>query len=288
MSKWRPSRPTRRWRKSTGRPVVTSTARLMSAAAAPAGRSATAAATHGRARTCSRTASPSVIASPRPTSGSAPRCSTRDAAALDLEEPRHDRDVDAELPAAAHEVEHHGVRRGREGDHDAVDAVVRDDALEIPARAEDRERPVAPRPRRSGSLSRNPTGCRPSAGSRSGAWPSRCPIAPAPTIRVRRRLAQGAEGACGVQRPARRDDHGGHHEPDDQGPSPSRSSPRSSGTAMATRDDGHQRHGPAELQPDRELRPGRVEVPRPEGDQAQHHHERCPGTRRARTGPRRP
>src|SRR5207244_1696496 len=54
-----------------------------------------------------------------------------------LEEPRHDRDCDAELLAAADESQQHLVGCRGEGDDDLLDAVLVDDGVEIPACARD-------------------------------------------------------------------------------------------------------------------------------------------------------
>ena len=57
-----------------------------------------------------------------------------------LEQPRHEGHVDAELLAALHEPEQHLVGRAGERHDHLLDAVLRDDPVEVPAGAEDRER----------------------------------------------------------------------------------------------------------------------------------------------------
>src|SRR6478672_5383290 len=55
-----------------------------------------------------------------------------------LEQARDERDADAELFAVLDLSQEDLARRGREGDDEVLDAVLLDQALEVPARAEDR------------------------------------------------------------------------------------------------------------------------------------------------------
>ena len=202
MSNSTPSRPTRRWRNSTGRPIVTSTARATAANSGATATSAIAATTRSIAyltASCQPTPSPSR----RRISGSAPRCSTVVAAALDLVEARHDEHVDAELPAAADEAEHDVVRSRREGDHDVVDLLLVHDALEIPAGAEDREAADA---RRTGAARRGAAG--PCRGTRPGACRargSRACASPSGARPVRRRRSACVRRSPGARAAAARD-----------------------------------------------------------------------------------
>ena len=72
-------------------------------------------------------------------SGRPPRCSTV-TRSTNLEQARHERGRDAELAAAADHVQHHGMRRRREGEDHVLDVVLLEDALQVPARAEHGQR----------------------------------------------------------------------------------------------------------------------------------------------------
>ena len=125
-----------------------------------------------------------------------------------LEETRHDRDVDAELLAAADETEQHVVRRRRERDDHLLDAVARDRLVEIPARADDRDADLAARCRRAAPC----RGTRPASGRaaapRAAAWRRR-----RRSGRRRRSASDGLDSPSArarCLRPVERDTAGGH------------------------------------------------------------------------------
>ncbi len=108
------------------------------------------------------------------------------ARAHDLEQARHDVDLDAAVGAGAHDAQEVVVAGAREGDDDAVDLLPGDDRVQVVERADDRLTSAPPWPLRRGSpSSRNPTSSMRYSGCAAILAASVWPTSPAPMISTR-------------------------------------------------------------------------------------------------------
>ncbi len=135
ISKMRPSRPTRRWRKKIGRPTETSTP---IATATKSGASRTRVSSAISLSTAYLTRNRHDVGDEGwiESSGNAAEVVDGHVAWDPLEQTRDERHPDAAAVALVDHAQHHLVRRGREREDDVPDAVPFDGVDEIPARAE--------------------------------------------------------------------------------------------------------------------------------------------------------